>query len=90
MSKPGSAASEFVEFEVVEERGRKGLRVRREVSISFLTCLVVQRYFFGARSEWVVARLRVCLGFEVLDNYFGEWLKLKEVGEKRKRKKLRA
>lgn len=35
VSKPGSAASELVAFEVVE-RGRKGLRVRREVSISFL------------------------------------------------------
>jgi len=47
-------------------------------------------YFFGAQGEWVVARLRLCLEFEVLDNYFGERLKLKEIREKRKRRKLRA
>jgi len=46
VSKPGSAASELVAFEVVE-RGRKGLRVRREVSISFLTLFSRARVFFG-------------------------------------------
>lgn len=45
VSKPGSAASELVAFEVVE-RGRKGLRVRREVSISGLTLFGRARVFF--------------------------------------------
>jgi len=60
VSKPGSAASELVAFEVVE-RGRKGLRVRREVSISFLACLVVLGYFLVYR-VWVLARLEVLFG----------------------------
>lgn len=51
VSKPGSAASELVAFEVVE-RGRKGLRVRREVSISLLTCLVVLGYFLAYGVWW--------------------------------------
>lgn len=35
----------------------------------------------------MVASLGLCSELEVLDDYFGEWLKLKEIREKRKRKK---
>lgn len=89
VSKPGSAASEFVvELEVVEERGRKGLRVRREVSISFLACLDVLKCPLVTGMDGMVARLmKLCLEIEVLDNYLRRMVEGGEAkGEGRRRR----
>jgi hypothetical protein len=67
VSNPGSAASGFVvEFEVLEERGRKGLRVRREVSISFLICFGWARVPFCTRMSG--SEVEACLELGVYDN----------------------